>query len=198
MPLGKYRLKLQKNKEQKEFGSPQYTLKYNAKSDNPRHVSYSILSPLIGNDDVIIMLSTEFFQNPANGNHSPVNKFIENVRQLGLLIVERNRPTEQKITFFGFQSQMKKKVEIQEVAAYVPNRVWKDSFCEILPLCGARYFVLQEMLSVNSFMNGIFELSEEAIAKTFSTHIFDLAAAGQMGISSNVMDQAEISRRLGL
>lgn len=198
MSLDKYRLKLQKSREKSENGSPQFTLKYNAKSDNPKHVSYVILSPLFGNDDVIILLSTEFFQNTSNGNHSPIHKFIDNVRQLGLFVVERSRPTEQKVTLFGFQSNMKKKVEVLEVAVYVPNQVWKDSFCDIVPMCGARYFVLQQAISINAFMSGIFDMTEEVMAKTFVTSIFDLPAAGQMGISSNILDQAEIIRRLGL
>lgn len=198
MPLRKYRLKLQSCQENAVNGSPQFTLKYNVKSDNPKHVSYSILSPLIGNDDVIILLSTEFFQRTGNGHQTPIDRFIENVRRLGLFIVERKRPTEQKVRLFGFQLNMKKTVEVLEVAVYVPNQVWRDSFREIVPMCGARYFVLQQMFSVNDFMSGIFDMTEEAITKTFLTSIFDLAAAGQMGVSSNVMDQAEISRRLGL
>lgn len=198
MSLDKCRLKLQKNRDKAENGSPQFTLKYNVKSDNPKHVSYSILSPLIGNDDVIIMLSTEFFQNSGNSNQTPIHKFIENVRQLGLFVVERNRPVEQKVSFFGFQSNIRKKVELLEVAAYVPNQVWKDSFRDIVPMCGARYFVLQQMFSIQNFISGIFDMTEEVIATTFLTSIFDLAVAGQMGISSTIMDQEEISRRLGL
>lgn len=198
MSLDKYRLRLQQNRDKAENGSPQFTLKYNVKSDNPKHVSHSILSPLIGNDDVIIIVSTEFFQNTGNGNQTPIHRFIENVRQLGLFVVERNRPIEQKVSLFGFQTNMRKKVELLEAAVYVPNQVWKDSFRDIVPMCGARYFVLQQMISVNAFMGGILDMTEEVIAKTFSTSIFDLAAAGQMGISSNIMDLAEISRRLGL
>ncbi len=40
-------------------------------------------------------------------------------------------------------------------------------------------------------------MSEEEIAKTFKTRIFDLAQAGQMGISSD-LSLEEISHRLGL
>ncbi|MBP7175184.1 MAG: hypothetical protein KBA53_03055 [Thermoclostridium sp.] len=198
MSLSKYRLKLQMNKEQSNDSSPQYMLKYNTRSDNPKHVSHSILSSLIGNDDVIILVSTEFFQSTGNVNHTPIDKFVEYVRQLGLFVIERSRPTEENLKFFGFQSNVKKKVEIHEVAAYIPNRVWKDSLMDFVPMCGARYFVLKEAFSVSTFMDGIFDMNEEAISQTFSTRIFDLAAAGQMGISSNVMDQAEISRLLGL
>jgi hypothetical protein len=198
MSLDKYRLKLQKYRDAAEVGGPQFTLRYKARSDNPKHVSHSILTPLFGNDDVIILLSTEFFQNAGDENHSLVGKFVENARQLGLFVVERSRPKEQKVTLFGFPSKMKKKVEVLEAAAYVPNRVWKDSFRDIVPMCGARYYVLQQMFSIHDFMSGIFDMTEEEIAKTFLTSIFDLAAVGQMGISSNIMDQSEISRRLGI
>ncbi|NLO41032.1 MAG: hypothetical protein GX115_16390 [Ruminiclostridium sp.] len=198
MSLSKYRLKLDKNTAQTGSASPQYTLKYNAKADNPKHVSYSILSPLIGNDDVIILLSTEFFQNKGNGSYSPISKFVEYTRQLGLFVVERNRTAEENLKLFGLPLGKKKKVEIQELAVYIPNNVWKDSLRDIIPMCGARYLVLQEAISVSTFMNGILDMDEETIANTFSTRIFDLAAVGQMGVSSNIMDQAEISRQLGL
>ncbi len=197
MSLGKYRLKLQKNKDFQTSGGPQYTLKYSTKSDNPRHVSHAILSAMIGNDDVILLVSTEFFSNLNQKGPGPVEKFIERARSHGLFLVQRSRPVEQKISFFGFQSRMKKKVEVQEVAAYVPNQVWRDSFADILPLCGARYFVTPQTMSVSTFINHVLDMSEEEIAKTFKTRIFDLAQAGQMGISSD-LSLEEISHRLGL
>ena len=72
MSLGKYRLKLQKNKDFQTSGGPQYTLKYSTKSDNPRHVSHAILSAMIGNDDVILLVSTEFFSNLNQKGPGPV------------------------------------------------------------------------------------------------------------------------------
>ena len=196
MSLDKYKLKLKINQDKAENGSPQFTLKYKAKSDIPKHVSHSILSALFGDDDVIILLSSEFFQDIEN--HSPISRIIDSARQLGLFVVERNKPKERSISLFGIQSNFKKKVDVLEAAVYVPNRVWKDSFRDIVPLCGARYFVVQQMFSIHDFMNGIFDMTEEAIAKTFLTRIFDLPVIGQMGISSDFIDHAEIAKRLGL
>lgn len=196
MSLGKYRLKLRKNKDY-PAGGPQYILNYKSRSDNPRHVSHAILSPFVGNDDVIILMSSEFFASSNQNSEKPVVDFIDSARNLGLFLVQRSRPVEQKLTFFGFPSQMKKRTEVLEAGVYVPNRVWMESFADILPVCGARYLVTPQAMSVSAFMNNILDMTEEELAKTFSTRIFDLAPVGQMGIISGLSFE-EISHRLGL
>lgn len=197
MPLNNYRLKLRKNKDADNDGSPQYSLRYN-NSDNPRQASFSILSSLIGNNDVIVIMSTEFFPRSGNSLLGSFDKFLEHVRSLGLLHDYRSTPTVKKQSFFGFQTQMKKTVDVREVSVYVPNQVWTSNFSHILPLCGARYLVTKTAMSVASFMKGILDMPEDIKATTFSIRIFDLPPASLMGISSNELDQAGITAHLGL
>ncbi|NLN64104.1 MAG: hypothetical protein GX144_01600 [Clostridiaceae bacterium] len=198
MSLNQIKMKLLKNKEPVDIGSPQYSLRYRARFDNPRDISYPILSALIGNADVIVMLNSGLFQNAWQGDVHPIEKFLNRIRQLELFHTYRKTPQEKNLSFFGFQTQRKKKVDVEEIAVYVPNQVWRESFREILPLCGARYLVTKAPMSVSTFMNGILGLSEEEISTMFSICIFDLAPVGQMGISSKQLDQKQIALCLGL
>lgn len=198
MDLSKYKLKLRRNKDSSDDSSPQYALKYKAKSDHPRQVSFSILSALIENNDVIVILNSGLLQTGRNGDNSPIERFMGYVRELGLFHVQRNTQADQKVSILGFPAKTKNKTEIQEIAVYVPNQIWYQHFAEFLPLCGARYLVTRSSLSISNFTAHIFDMTSEELAKTFAHNIFDLAPAGQMGISSYIKDPAGIAELLGI
>lgn len=194
--MKKYRLKLRENKDYTNGSHPQYSLKYKVGSENPRHVSFSILSALIGNNDVVVMLSSDFIQNSMSGDQNPIEKFMDAIQPLGLFLNQRRIPTEQNMSILGIQMRNKKKVEIHEVAVYVPNHVWKEHFRDILPVTGARYGVMKEPMSVTSFINGFFNIPEDEQQRIFQINVFDLTVIGQMGITATELDFQEISRLL--
>jgi hypothetical protein len=215
--LNKPVLKLRVNKDYGSSNSPQYSLKYLTGKLSPRVVSFSILSRLIGDNDVIILLSTDLLQHPWDSNTATFDKFLHSIRSIGLPYKQKNMLSAQNITIFGLQMRSNKKVEIQNLAVYVPNRVWVEHFCEILPVCGARYYVpkvpLSQLIGVvpigtnninisatddTYFTERIFDMTKEEKAKAFSLDIFDLILAGQMGITSYEPSLDELRRRLGL
>ena len=122
MSLNQIKMKLLKNKEPVDIGSPQYSLRYRARFDNPRDISYPILSALIGNADVIVMLNSGLFQNAWQGDVHPIEKFLNRIRQLELFHTYRKTPQEKNLFSLDFQTQRKRRLMLRKLLFMYPMR----------------------------------------------------------------------------
>jgi hypothetical protein len=84
MPFKKYTLKLKENNNIINQNLPRFSLSYRTKREDPRHVSYDIITALSENNDIIIELDTNFFDNKLNIDGQCFQRFIDAAKSLGL------------------------------------------------------------------------------------------------------------------
>lgn len=198
MPLGKYSLKLKKNKNYIDQNSPQYSLSYRVKKEDPRHASHAILSALIGCNDVIIELNTDLIDNKFEKNVQSFDRFVNYIRSSKLEYSNRNIPSKKIYSIFGFNIESNKKKELQEFLVYVPNKVWSDtSFKDFLPVCGARYYITESPMASESIVSKLPEMDEKEKKETFKLIVFDYTLIGQMGLVSDKLCREDFQKLLG-
>lgn len=198
MIFEKYNLKLKENINITNHNLPRFSLSYRVKKNDPRHVSFDIISALSENSDIIIELDTDFFDNNPRINSQYFQQFVDDMSSLGLTRYCKAFPSVQKYTIMGFQIESKKKKQAEKVAVYVPRNIWlNESFRDNLPICGARYYITNHPMDNKDIVNKIWTMDEKEINNTFKLIIFDFAFYGQMGIITDLFNKEDFHRLFG-
>lgn len=197
MTLKDCKLKLSVNKESGEL--PPYSLTYKARGQYARNVSYTVLSALIGEHDVMIEMHSDL-QFCTNGKQIQyVMEFVKGIGAFPVAVRDREGVSDKKLSILGFAIDRKKKEKAYEAIAYVPNAVWRnDSIIEVLPLWGARYYIVKEPMDGEKMVNEFWNMTEEAREGFIEMAVFDIASMGQVGITSRTVGEGELRRMLGL
>jgi hypothetical protein len=181
--------------------APQYSISYRVKSQPDIKQSYEIISHLKENNDVIIELNSSLSSLTRNRNNDYWSDFLNNIRELGLSYNYRKVPsaTKPSILEFIFSRGKTSNNEAHEIITYVPDDVWKvNSFINILPPYGAKYYVVKEPEDGSSLINALTQMTDDEKARYFRIIIFDVPAFGNMGINSNYLKASDIKSMLGI
>jgi len=198
MPLKKYKLKLKENIDTVDQKLPRFSLSYRVKKENPGHASYDILTALSENNDIIIEIDTDYFDSKLNINRQYFQQFVDTVSSLGLTHSLKEFTSAQSYSLFGFRVESGKKKQTRKLAVYVPHNVWENEILkDILPGCGARYYITKYPMDAEDIVNKIWTMDEIEIKNTFKLIIFDFAFYGQMGIVTDVLGKEDFQRLLG-
>ncbi len=185
-------LKLRKTKKPNR-----YSLSYKRRKGGS--TGYAILSALIGDNDVIMEINTDLSIQRSGVRHDHlIEEFIQQISPLGLKYRKRIFPSAKRLSIMGFGIQTRT-TEAQEVVVYVPNYIWKkESFMEVIPQFGVRYYVTKESADAEMKMDEITAMKEEEKEDVFGMIIFDISLLGQMGIISKSSKEGEIRDLLSL
>jgi len=198
MLIEKYKIKIKENINAGDHNLPRFSLSYRAKNNDPRHVSYDILTALSENSDIIIELNTDFFETNTNVSGQFFRQLENAVQSLGLTFNRKEFPSAQYYSILGFKIESKNKKQAQKIAVYVPGIIWtKESFRNYLPLCGARYYITGHPMDAEDIVNKIWEMDGQEIKNTFKLIVFDYTFYGQMGIETNLYCKEDFHRLLG-
>jgi len=196
MDLARYKIKLRGGKDARK-GYYQYSLTYRGGENSP--AAYDIISALAGDSDIIIEFNTDLFYGVSQEPDKCAEKFLEDIRSLNLEHVSRRVPSQYPVVFLGITIGRMSKVQAYEIAAYVPNNVWKDpSFRDVLPSCGARYYIAGNPTDAGAVLAVLPDLSEERKASMFRLILFHVAAFERFGIISAGDAEKELRGLLGL
>jgi len=198
MSFDNYRIKFRKISDQINGDSPQYSLTYKSDLQNAGRISHEIISAFIGKNDVIIEINSDM-NGSMTKKYDPVAEFLDKVSQFNLVSRHKKVLSEKPSLFLGFPLGFGKKKQASEALVYIPNSVWFHPYLKnCLPLYGAKYYITDQTPDAPAKLDEIAALNEEDIASSVRMIIFDLAACGQMGISSMHLSGDEIKGMLGL
>ena len=197
MSLGAYKIKLRRNKDAGK-GFYQYSLTYKKGTGHTSQVSYDILSAIAGDSDLLIELNTDLFYGVSPEPDKYAEKFLKDVQSLNLEYISRKVPSQYPVTVLGVTIRRRDNMQAYEIAAYVPNVIWKNaSFKDVLPACGARYYIARETMDAKAVVNNLPDLSEEQKISMFRLVVFHMAELERFGIVS-ASDSEELLGLLGL
>jgi len=198
MDLAPYKIKLSKNKVAgKSFH--QYVLTYKTGRESAGQAGYPILSALAGDSDLILELDTELFYGVSQDPDRCAEKLLKDIRSLNLDHSSRLVASRRPVRFFGLSLERKDGKQAHQIAAYVPNRIWKEPFFrDVLPACGARYYITREPMDARTVLDGLFTLSDEQKVAMFRLILFHLAEHRIVGIMSAEDQEVELRSLLGL
>lgn len=199
MAIGKYRIKIKKNRDTVNVDYPQYSLIYKKDTRNPNRASYDILSAFIGNGDIVMEYNSDLHIELGGKKMQYAAELLNQIHTYQLEFVHKNNPSQHRVTLFGVPLENRKKAEADEVVAYVPNHIWKEeTFVDVLPACGARYYITRGALDAGSILDTLQKMSEEEKTETFKLIVFDLTSFGQMGISTKYLGLDDLNELLGI
>jgi hypothetical protein len=195
----KYRIKLHKAANSKSGSFRRYSLTYSPRGENSSLVAYNIVAALAAGNDVVMELDSDLFPRGKINDMSYSEKLLADIHSLGLVHSHKKVPSERQTTYFGIPANRKKVEMVDKIAVYVPNGVWMfESFKDVIPACGARFYVVKGSMDADTAVNAIWSLSEEAKASTYLLSVFCLVEIGQMGITSETLGEREIKSILGI
>lgn len=198
MDLAQYRIKLRRNRD----GSSrlhQYALTYKRVKGHINQAGYDIVSALAGDSDLIVEFSTDLFYGVGTDPGKCAEKFLNDIQSMNLEHISRKVPSQLPVVILGINMGKKEKLQAHEIAAYVPNRVWKSpSFRDVLPVCGARFYIAGEPADARKALDNLFDLSEEQKAAAFRMILFHMAEYERFGIMSASDMEKELRGMLGL
>lgn len=198
MDLVPYKIKLRRNRNT-DNGLHQYALTYQRGNGHINQAGYDILSALTGDSDLIIELNTDLLYGVSPEPDKCAEKFLEDIRNLNLAHSSRTAPSKYPVRFLGFTLERRDKKQSYEIAAYVPNKVWKNaSFRDVLPVCGARYYITREPMDAQTTVDNLPALSEEQKAAMFRWILFHVNEYARFGILSAADSEKELRGLLGL
>ncbi len=198
MDLAPYKIKLSKNKDGNNAYC-QYVLTYKKGKGHAGQAGYDILSALAGDSDLILELNTELFYGVSREPDKCAEKLLKDIQALNLEHYYRMVTSGTPLRLFGLTLERKDKKQAYQIAVHVPNRIWKEPFFrDVLPACGARYYIAREPMDARFVLDGLFDLSEEQKAAMFRRVLFHLAEQGVIGIMSAEEQENELRSLLGL
>lgn len=201
MTLSRLKIKIKEIKNGGSLNHPRYSLSYVPGSGEGeiRDASYQILSALKENRDVLLEVNSSLCSVPSSQREPALLQLVDGLRGLGVEYRCRKvSPSAAPSLFSAFFNRGKTPMA-QEVAAYIPAGVWSsESFYPVLPLFGARYYVLPEPREAGDALDAMSQLLDEEKVEPFDLVIFDSGVLGTMGISSSRVNAKELKRRLGI
>ena len=191
----KNKIKLIRNKE--GLDAPRYSVTYKANLRNG--ISYTILSALIQNRDVVMTMSTDLMFGMEGKEQRSFEEFVQRIKDKGLEYTSRTVPSNKQFSVFGLvlSKVKKKKEDAREIAVYVPNAVWRQAdFGAILPTGGVQYYATDAPMDGAEIVRTILDMPEEEKAQAFAMNMYDISALGQTGINARDMGEEELTRAL--
>jgi hypothetical protein len=204
MSLDKRKIKIRENKAVRGLEGARFALSYGMPTSMSsveyiRESSYEILSSLKSDSDVLIEINSSLFNIPRNQRDSFVTRFIDTIRDLGLEFRYRKVPSADRPSLLSIIFGKKGDNQAHEVVAYVPNNVWQqDNFKSVFPLCGARYYVIDEELEPSKTLDDVCNMLDSEKLERFKLIIFDSGLLGSMGINSLRLEMKDIKHLLGI
>lgn len=202
MAIKDLKIKVKENKSDGSFSSPKFSIsmKQSSSSDENRANSYEVLSALKGDSDIIIEVNSSLLNIPPWQRETYAKDFLYSVRELGLDYRYKKGVSQSSLSFlaqlFGFG---KNNQSAHEILAYVPHSVWEsENFYKILPIHGARYYVLKEPGDSSKILDQISNMLDEEKLDYFKFTVFDTSTFSYMGINGNNLTIDDIKRSLGM
>lgn len=199
MILPKLKIKIKENKNGGSLDRPRYSLSYGPCSGDGeiREACYEILSALKEDRDSLLEVNSSLSSIPLSQRESAVAQFVEGLRALGIEYRCRKVPSSTAPSLFSTFVNRGKAPLVQEVIAYIPASIWTSrAFYDILPLFGARYYVLPEAREPQDALDSMNQLLDEEKVEPFDLVVFDSGILGNMGISSSRLKAEELKQRL--
>lgn len=190
----KNKIKLIKHKEGQD--GPRYSVTYKANLRN--QISYTILSALIQDRDVVITMSTDLMFGMEGKEQRSFEEFLQRVKDKGLVHFSRTVPSNKQFSVFGLvlNRVKKKKADAQEIAVYVPNAVWRQQdFEAVLPTGGVQYYMADTPMDESETVRTILDMPEEEKEQVFVMDVYDISQMGQIGINTRIGEE-DINRVL--
>lgn len=191
-----------KIKENKSWGAdrgPRFMLTFNTKAseEQKRKSSYDILSKLIGGSDVIMEVNGSLLNLPPKKRDSFAFKFIKDIKALGLEYRCSNITSAVSNSLLNLFKN--KTTEDQVVLAYVPNEIWsRAEMKNLIPLYGARYFVLKEKSDRSKTLDYLQNIGEDEQFDYFKLIAFDAICLSAMGIYTKNYELSDLKAALGI
>src|SRR5690554_1495315 len=132
------KVKIKQNNHKANLDSAQYTLTFKSKD---KEANYRILSALVQEDDLLIEIDSSWFSN--NKKEIYFKEILQYIRTNDL-DYNYNKITNNDIqSIFG--NLYNKNTVVHKTIFYLPNNIWKsESFRSIIPINGARYYILNK------------------------------------------------------
>lgn len=186
------KIQLKKISDQLNLESAQYTLTYPANQEN---ANYQILSALIDSHDVLIEINSSRFALLPEKREEHFKQLMQSFRDHNIeyryhKILDTSNPS-------IFSRLFKKDNTAHKMIAYLSHEFWQsEEFRSMMPIRGARYYVLEE--PENSIIDKMQQMMEEEIMEYFRLIIFDPGYEDfkRMGINSARLSNKELNELL--
>lgn len=203
MNKGKLKICLKENKYKESMDLARYCLSYNRVKTigQKKQVGYEILSKLKGTNDVFIEVKTNLLTLEESLAETCALDFLKAVNDLGLSYRTKKVIAEKRNILGGILNFAKKKREVPEILAYVPDAIWrKKEFYSILPIYGVRYYICKEPVDGIKVLDQLFngQINNDQQLELFNFLIFDCSSFSQMGINSKYLSCKDINKLLDL
>jgi len=191
----KHKIKLIRNKE--GLDGPRYSVTYKANLRN--QISYTILSALVQNSDVVMTMSTDLMFGMEGKEQRSFEEFLQRIKDSGLAHFSRTVPSNKQFTVFGLVlNRVKKKTEdAREIAVYIPNEVWRqERFGSFLPTSGVQYYMTDTPMDASETVRTILDMPDAEKERAFVMDVYDISLLGQIGVNVRDMDEEELEALL--
>jgi hypothetical protein len=193
------KIKVKENKSERTLSKPQFTLSLQQTNSLEQQLenSYEALSKLIEASDVIIDLNSSLTNLPIPKREPYAFKFLDSVKALGLEYKYSATASNSSPSFLSGLFGGNKNIQEHHVLVYVPHEIWvmKD-FEKLLPLYGARYFILKENSDGLKALEDLQKMLDSEKLGYFKLIIFSVITFNSMGIFSKYLNLSEIKKIL--
>ena len=185
---------------------PRFHVSYGAFSESEKTYTEKalvLLDALIGNQDLLIEVKTNYFNLHESKREDVMLAFIKSIRLMNLKYRFRKQGESEAKSIFGAMIG-KKQGESQEFLVSVSNQCWKtEAFRKILPMYGVKFFVCSSLVKeknmdedqlLDNTFNGQF--LDEDFDEMFPIILFDCNNIGQMGVFTKKLSLKELKQML--
>jgi hypothetical protein len=185
MPLTDMKIKLTQNKNAEMSGLPKFSLGYKPQraKDRDKNSSYSILSALKQDNDIIIEINDSMLSLRKKERDNYISSLLRSINSLGISYINRNVPYASSKSIFGMHIGKPKIEQAADIYVYVTNDEWHlPDFPKMYPQFGAKYYICNSDKEIK--LEDMYNMSNEQKSDTFDFIIFDSCILHSMGINS--------------
>ncbi len=186
-------IKIKKNSKNADLNSAQYTLFFKSTDDT---ANYKVLSALIQDNDLIIEINSSRFMNTNIQKEEYFKEILEYLRSNDLDYTYSKVVDNSNQSIFG--NIFNKNQTAHQTIVYLPNKIWRSSsFRSIIPISGARYYILNTT-NDKDILGNMNQMMDNEILNYFQLIAFDpgLDKIQQMGINTSMLSKSQVENLL--
>lgn len=194
-------IKIKENKGGGSPDAPRFTLFYNQKGSlqEAQQFSYSLLSRLRGDSDVIMELNSDLFVSNGKNKSDIIQSYVEYARKQGLSYRYRKLPSAGGKSFFEKLLSQQKIQEAHELVMHIPSGTWaSEGFSSCINTGGARYYFTGTAEIPDDLPDEMSKMTDTDKLDFFKMIVFDLCIMGNMGINTRSMELNDLKNLLDL
>lgn len=194
------KIKIKENKTWGGLSNPRFTIFLEAYTadEQQRSSSYSALSKLIGDNDVLMELDSSLINLPAKQREPYALQFMRNIRTLGVEYKCSKVASSSSPSFisslFGARSGPS-----QQIIACIPNDVWtKPEMMDMLSPHGARYYVPKEKAEGAKLLEDFEKLLDDEKLDYYKLIAFNVMSFNSIGLFTSSLSLNDVKAMLGI